>query len=688
MGGGVESLVMENLMEWELVTDAGDQKPPSSAASTTSESAASNALVLEYLTNLDIDIVPRERPRNPPLQQRPSVMLRHDEESLSQSPEAGPIANPPSLPLPEPDLQSSVIKPEVSNSAESLEAQREEQSQAQQEEQSQGQQETQQMMQSGLDWAPMTIDSVIAKTAIETAREVLAEVSEEGKEADLKEEDNTATLVILRKVTELALLQKSLPKASEQGAALATIELLMRLEETVGGPLDGIPTVHDTLKVQTAEKAESATVMTALEGFFGKVTEALRLTEVRVQLTQAEEKARERRKKRMQFLGTVGGMSALLFVGAGAAVLAAEASLASAYTAYNIFFNPTAISAASAAVEAASGVASLCGLGAVVPGATAASLGVLDMFKAHCRPVKVGQVARLKMLDCMLGYLTEGSGTPYEPIEDPDVLKARMLSKWRELDLAALPNAEIVAKLTAEHAGRSARICGVATTNLTSASIETLVQHARLLDLVDQLEVLVWNTCFVGVIGPQNAGKSTLIKAMADALGRKDVGVADIGIKAHTKRVGAYQLKDTLWILDCPGSDSISDELAVAWQNFRSLPSFFVLVLHYGNGITRSVADLYQQVRARFPDTKIVTLVNQVDRYWDELEEDGVDESLGHLVEVLETAVGEKVDVRFSVLSDKKYDRAMMNSGVLGSDGACQRIIYTAEEMSRALADD
>ena len=55
------------------------------------------------------------------------------------------------------------------------------------------------------------------------------------------------------------------------------------------------------------------------------------------------------------------------------------------------------------------------------------------------------------------------------------------------------------------------------------------------------------------------AGKSTLIKAMADALGRKDVGVADIGIKAHTKRVGAYQLKDTLWVLDCPGSDSISD---------------------------------------------------------------------------------------------------------------------------------
>ena len=113
-----------------------------------------------------------------------------------------------------------------------------------------------------------------------------------------------------------------------------------------------------------------------------------------------------------------------------------------------------------------------------------------------------------------------------------------------------------------------------------------------------------------------------------------------------------------------------------------------MLVLHYGNGITRSVADLYQQVRARFPDTKIVTLVNQVDRYWDELEEDGVDESLGHLVEVLETAVGEKVDVRFSVLSDKKYDRTMMNNGVLGSDGACQRIIYTAEEMSRALADD
>jgi hypothetical protein len=74
-------------------------------------------------------------------------------------------------------------------------------------------------------------------------------------------------------------------------------------------------------------------VIKALDGFFNKVTEALRLNEVRVHLSQAEEKARQRRKKRMQVLGMVGGMSALVFVGAAGACLAAEASLASAYTA-------------------------------------------------------------------------------------------------------------------------------------------------------------------------------------------------------------------------------------------------------------------------------------------------------------------------------------------------------------------
>jgi hypothetical protein len=57
---------------------------------------------------------------------------------------------------------------------------------------------------------------------------------------------------------------------------------------------------------------------------------------------------------------------------------------------------------------AASVVASLCGLGAVVPGATAASLGVLDVLKAHSQPIRVGQVARLRMLDWILGQLTEG----------------------------------------------------------------------------------------------------------------------------------------------------------------------------------------------------------------------------------------------------------------------------------------
>lgn len=237
-------------MEWELVTEAGDQKPPSSAASTTSESAASNALVLEYLANLDIDVVPRERPRNPPLQQRNSIMLRHNEEDLLQSPQRGPIANPPSLSLPQSEVQSTVIESEVSASAEPLEAKQEEQSQPQQEEQSQSQLETDHLLQSGLDWAPMTVGNATT----ETLSEPLAAVPEEGKEVDLKE-DNTATLVILRKVTELALLQKSLPKAGEQGAALATIELLMRLEETVGGPWDGVPTVHETLKGQATEKA-------------------------------------------------------------------------------------------------------------------------------------------------------------------------------------------------------------------------------------------------------------------------------------------------------------------------------------------------------------------------------------------------------------------------------------------------
>jgi hypothetical protein len=127
-------------------------------------------------------------------------------------------------------------------------------------------------------------------------------------------------------------------------------------------------------------------------------------------------------------------------------------------------------------------------------------------------------------------------------------------------------------------------------------------------------------------------------------------------------------------------------ELAEAWTNFNSLPSFFVLVLHYGTGITRSIADLYQQVRARFPETKIVTLVNQVDRYWDELEEDGVEESPLHLVQVFERAVGEKVDVRFSVLNDKKFGFDIFDNGVLGSEGACERIFQTAEEMSRAFA--
>lgn len=80
-------------------------------------------------------------------------------------------------------------------------------------------------------------------------------------------------------------------------------------------------------------------------------------------------------------------------------------------------------------------------------------------------------------------------------------------------------------------------------------------------------------------------GKSTLIKAMADALGRKDVGVAGIGIKAHTKRVGAYQLKDTLWVLDCPGSDSISDVSHSVYRGLKCI-LFLMIPLRFGVGLS------------------------------------------------------------------------------------------------------
>jgi hypothetical protein len=247
MGGG-----MESMMEWELVTDASDRMPPSSAASTTSEPAPNNDLILSYLSNLDIDFMTKSGDTTLSNTRCPHDSTRHSNEGFERSATQAPLqvarASPPLSPLSQSEVQSPLLNAPSTKSeacghgivqATSTDA-----------EQEKDQQKSESALPPGLDWAPMTVKNANAEEPSKVAvqdppveNEVDLEVGEEG----------AATLAILKKVTELALLQKSLPRANEQGAALAVMKLLKQLEEVAGGPWEGVPTVQATLIDGTPE---------------------------------------------------------------------------------------------------------------------------------------------------------------------------------------------------------------------------------------------------------------------------------------------------------------------------------------------------------------------------------------------------------------------------------------------------
>lgn len=237
---------MESMMEWELVTDASDRMPPSSAASTTSEPAPNNDLILSYLSNLDIDFMTKSGNTTLSNTCCPRDGTRHSNEGFEQSATQAPLqvtrASPPLSPLSQSEVQSPLLNAPSTNSeacghgivqATSTAA-----------EQEKDQQKSESALPPGLDWAAMTVENTDAKEPSTLAKqdppvenEVDLEVGEEG----------AATVAILKKVTELALLQKSLPRASEHGAALAIVKLLKQLEEVAGGPWEGLPTIQATL---------------------------------------------------------------------------------------------------------------------------------------------------------------------------------------------------------------------------------------------------------------------------------------------------------------------------------------------------------------------------------------------------------------------------------------------------------
>lgn len=273
--------------------------------------------------------------------------------------------------------------------------------------------------------------------------------------------------------------------------------------------------------------------------------------------------------------------------------------------------------------------------------------------------------ALLKLLPVRAGADASAAAAEPEPATVPG-LEAAVAKKFKQL---GCPSARLDAFLGADFVWP--------VVNMSRGSALAVLRRAQALYLVHNIKELLLHTCFVGLLGPENSGKSSLVKGMAENLGN-DFKVPDIGVRRHTSRMGGYQLRDRLWVVDFPGCNSMSKEAAAAWQRFASVPSFCVLIVPFTGDVNTDVLRLYKEIKGQHPDTEIVVVLNKVDAV---LREDPLGaKDFAACREDFCCALGcSPGDVLFSTLRPSVYTEDMAALGVLDTAGVCRQIRRRAE---------
>ena len=107
--------------------------------------------------------------------------------------------------------------------------------------------------------------------------------------------------------------------------------------------------------------------------------------------------------------------------------------------------------------------------------------------------------------------------------------------------------------------------------------------------LVDEIRELYSKQCFIGIIGPQNAGKSTMINKVFKKK-------AQTGLREHTKAATIYPLEENTFVVDFPGSNSLEDQ-ETRYQSIGQMNNLFIYLMPYTGTPDK---DLVKNVKAAY----------------------------------------------------------------------------------------
>ena len=90
----------------------------------------------------------------------------------------------------------------------------------------------------------------------------------------------------------------------------------------------------------------------------------------------------------------------------------------------------------------------------------------------------------------------------------------------------------------------------------------------RIFKSVHEIRLAYSKQCFVGFVGPQNAGKSTLLNKL---FGK----AAETGFRTHTAEPTRYNVAENVYAIDFPGLDSLEDHRS-RFAQFGQMSNLFI----------------------------------------------------------------------------------------------------------------